>query len=106
MPRMKHDRPGLTYACPACDATTIYIRTGNGNCTNHPERPYSCEKCGVALTYVIERPRKNREGRGELPKQQTLGFENGPRQRRDRDVNAIAPEDMGLSPIGVRSGQP
>lgn len=104
MPRLKHDHPGMTYACPACDSTCIYERTGNGNTSDHPERPYRCENCSVVLTYIIERPKKNAEGRAELPKQRTLGYENGPRQRKDRDLDAVAPEEMGLSPIGVRGG--
>lgn len=101
MPRLNHDRPGMTYSCPACDKPTIYERTGNGNTSNHPERPYSCENCGVALKYVIERPKKGHYGK----ERQT--YLPGMRQRRDetaRELSAKGPEDVGLSPIGARPG--
>jgi len=101
VPRISHDKPGVTYACPACDSTCIYQRTGNGNTSDHPERPYRCENCSVVLTYIIARPKKNGK---ELQKQRTLGYENGPRQRTARELEAINPEDVGLSPIGVRGG--
>lgn len=106
MPRLEHKKPGITYACPACDRTTIYERKTTREGTEHPDRPYRCECCGVCLNYVIERPKKNAEGFAELPKQQTLGYENGPRQRKADDLSAYSPEDLGLSPVGVRSGQP
>lgn len=101
--RLKHERPGVTYACPACDNASLYRRTGD-NVQDHPDRPFKCEGCGVALFYVIIRAKKNGQGRAELPKQRTLGYENGPRQRSDRDLEAMAPEDAGLCPIGVRGG--
>lgn len=99
MPRLKHDRPGVTYACPACDGTTIYERTGNGNATDHPDRPFRCESCSVVLQYVIERPKKG-SGRG----QSTLPEHRPRRSLTSRELAALAPEDLGLSPIGARGG--
>lgn len=55
MPRLRHDEPGMVYACPACDTAPVYLRTGNGNTSNHSERPFRCEGCGVATYYVVER---------------------------------------------------
>lgn len=100
MPRLKHDRPGLTYACPACDNTVIYERVGNGNASDHPDRPFRCEGCGVTLKYVISRPKK---GHGDEPQTYLPGF----RQRRNfpaRELAALGPEDVGLTPVGVRRG--
>lgn len=70
MPRLNHDRPGMAYACPACDRAEIYERTGNGNAKEHPDRPFRCENCCVVLQYVIERPKKN--AAHNLERQQTL----------------------------------
>lgn len=104
MPRLKHDRPGLTYACPACDrGGQLYERTGNGNATDHPERPFKCERCGVAVQYAIERAKKGSAGDKGIG-QKTLGYENGPRQRKAQRVEAYNPEDVGLNPMGVRGG--
>ena len=110
MPRLKHDRPGMTYACPGCDGTVIYERTGNGNTSNHPDRPYACQNagCGIAFQYVIERP-KRQNCAGNIPSsgadhQRTLAADRSPnKQTRDR-LRATNPEDVGLSPIGVRGG--
>jgi len=100
MPRLKHDRPGLTFACPACDrGGQLYERTGNGNATDHPDRPLRCENCGVAVFYAIERPMKNRS----MGRQQTLADAQGPRRIVDK-LQAYDPEDIGLNPIGVRGG--
>lgn len=103
MARIRSDRTGYTYACPACDRTTIYEREGRGNTSDYPDRPYRCEDCGVVLQYIIERPKKRLavSGQTALP---------GIGERRDtilsRELAAKAPEDLGLSPIGVRGGQP
>lgn len=100
MPRLTHDRPGYTFACPACNETNIYERTGNGNATDHPDRPFRCERCSVCLLFVIERPVL-----GTPPDEQTtLPIEEPDRKRIDRLLSARGPEDFGLDPIGVRGG--
>lgn len=105
MPRLTHERPGMTYACPACDTGgVIYEKANpNSNACKHPGRPYRCESCKTSLTYIIQRPKKNGGG-SRNASQKTLGYENGPRQRTDRKLAAVKPEDVGLSPIGVRGG--
>lgn len=101
MPRLRHDRPGMTYACPACDrGGGVYERAGNGNATDHPDRPYRCEKCGVAFTYAIERPKKDHSL--DTDRQQRLADDYG---TNPSAVNAFTPENVGLSPIGARRGQ-
>lgn len=95
----------MTYACPACDCATIYEREGRGNTSEHPDRPFRCENptCGVALKYVIERPKKNHHPR----ERQTYLPGQGPRRiLTSRELDALGPEDAGLSPVGVREGQP
>lgn len=100
MPRLSHDKPGLTYACPACDKTSIYQRTGNGYAADHPDRPFKCEECSVALHYVIERPKKGTK----FEQQSTLPGQGQRRSLTSREISAMEPEDFGLSPIGVRGG--
>lgn len=100
MPRLRHDRPGLTYACPACDrGGQLYERTGNGNATDHPDRPFKCEHCGAAVRYAIERSKKGQS----LGQQQTLDDAQGPKRMVDK-LRAYNPEDVGLNPVGVRGG--
>ena len=98
MPRLRHERDGRVYACPACDGTGLYERTGNGNATNHPERPYRCEDCGVALQYVIERPSKDPRKTGQT----TLGESPEKREFLARELEARSPDELGLSAIGER----
>lgn len=102
MPRLTHDRPGMTYVCPACDRADVYERTGNGNATKHPERPYRCNQCQTPLHYVVERPKKNQ---GTTP-QKTLAVQSYRKEPMARELGVLSPEDVGLAPFGVRSGQP
>lgn len=103
MPRLRSQRKGYTFACPACDSTVVYEREGRGNTPDDPDKPYRCENCSTTLLYVIERPKKQKHwiGQQKLPNSR-------PENRRytARELSAKGPEDLGLSPIGVRSGQP
>jgi len=56
MPTLTHDDESMTYACPCCgQGGEVYERTGNGNPTKDPDRPFRCGKCSDTFTVVIER---------------------------------------------------
>lgn len=61
MPRLTHDDPSMTYACPCCNrGGNVYEREGNGNACD--DRPFRCQKCSDTFTVVIERPTRDLEG--------------------------------------------
>lgn len=66
MPRLRHDDPDMTYACPCCNrGGNVYERTGNGHPTKDADRPFRCQKCSDTFTVVIERPTREPDDAGK-----------------------------------------